>query len=126
MSDKQQLKVVLLFKQKWAEKVLDQTRPKTWEIRGTDCIKYRSKRIGIACAKHIHGETKVVKTFQATKSFLSRPENQMKHQISNLDEIKYKKIWVWELMHSKKYDVPIKYEREKSGCVTWQIIKGFY
>ena len=110
-------KFALLLKKHWLDKIL--LKGKIWEIRGSDTGKI-GQTIFLANKASIYGETTLTRTFAVTTEKLK--QNAHKHQIKDLDDVKYTSPHVWELRNTKRYEKPMPFKRVP-GQMIWCRVK---
>lgn len=105
----------LIIKKKFLDKII--RGEKTWEIRGSQTLK--RGLIGLIES----GSGKVVATCEVINCHGPFTIEELKKyndktQIENEFNIKYKKIYAWELGNIKKLDNPIHYKHPQ-GAIIW-------
>ena len=105
----------LIIKKKFLNRIFENS--KTWEIRGS-----KTKKLGkIGLIESGSGEIKGVTNIIGCVGPLNKEElikNQDKHQVEDLDNISYKKVYAWILKNSSRYEKPVKYKHPQ-GAIIW-------
>ncbi|HBF2930476.1 ASCH domain-containing protein [Clostridioides difficile] len=105
----------LIVKEKWADLILSgektlELRSRNTKVRGT--IGIIKSGTGLIC-----GTVDILSSYEITDEEYIELKN--KHKVPYLrEQIKYKKIFAWELHNPVKYKDCIKYKHKK-GCVIW-------
>ena len=107
--------VALYVKPKWADKILN--NEKIWEIRGSSTKK--RGRIGILKSGNkgfMDGHVELIDCFRVTRENLINTID--KHCVTDINNIKYKKIYAWILKNPYIYNEPIQINPKK-GSIIW-------
>jgi hypothetical protein len=105
----------LIIKKKFLNLIFDNN--KTWEIRGSKTNKVGKIGLIESGSKEIKGEANIV----GCVGPLNKEElilNKDKHQVEDVNNISYKKVYAWILKESVRYDVPKKYNHP-NGAIIW-------
>lgn len=107
----------LIIKPYWLDKIFN--KEKTWEIRGCNTNK-RGRIFLIASGSgKVYGEVSLTDSFPMDKEDLRNHSD--KHQIEDINIIKYKKPHVWVFDNPTLYEHPKPYNHPK-GAVIWVTI----
>ncbi len=122
----------LVIKERWCDRIFDNN--KVWELRGTECVKHLNERIFIAQSgsSRLVGEVTIINSFcvgicdengqyqplPQPENFFLDPGNMAKHQVADVSEVQYRKVYAWVLHAAMRYEAQTPYIHQ-IGQVGW-------